>query len=221
VTQLTAQQKSTRTDRLESYLDLDTLYQQQNPHEDDGTYPNGFVSPYQPYPGAIQTIYARAPSVDLKDSQLVTSINGDNIGPNGSSSSSSSTSVKAVIDPVSSSSITHQTKKRPLEDDTATTGAYLQLSHGAQLISASQFVQQQSQQQQAAVAAHHHQQQQQQQQQKRSAVADPKTGIPMAAYPLTAFSYPSPSPLPIQFQQPYLTAVPMVFTGYTSHLPRL
>jgi hypothetical protein len=32
-----------------------------------------------------------------------------------------------VIDPVSSSSITHQTKKRPLEDDTATTGAYLQL----------------------------------------------------------------------------------------------
>ena len=31
----------------------------------------------------------------------------------------------------------------------------------------------------------------------------------MAAYPLTAFSYPSPSPLPIQFQQPYLTAVPM------------
>jgi hypothetical protein len=32
-----------------------------------------------------------------------------------------------VIDPVSSSSITHQKKKRPLEDDTATTGAYLQL----------------------------------------------------------------------------------------------
>jgi uncharacterized membrane protein len=33
-----------------------------------------------------------------------------------------------VIDPVSSSSsITQQTKKRPLEDDTATTGAYLQL----------------------------------------------------------------------------------------------
>jgi hypothetical protein len=38
-----------------------------------------------------------------------------------------------VIDPVSSSSssgggsITPQTKKRPLEDDTATTGAYLQL----------------------------------------------------------------------------------------------
>jgi hypothetical protein len=43
----------------------------------------------------------------------------------------------------------------------------------------------------------------------------------MAAYPLTAFSYPSPSPLPIQFQQPYLTAVHMTFTGYTSHLPRL
>ena len=42
--------------------------QQQTPHEDDGTYANGFVSPYQPYPGApIQTIYARAPSVDLKD----------------------------------------------------------------------------------------------------------------------------------------------------------
>ncbi|CAF1288697.1 unnamed protein product [Rotaria magnacalcarata] len=33
----------------------------------------------------------------------------------------------------------------------------------------------------------------------------------MAAYPLTAFSYPSPSPLPIQFQQPYLTAVPMTY----------
>jgi len=33
-----------------------------------------------------------------------------------------------VIDPVSSSSITQQTKKRPLEDDTvAPTGAYLQL----------------------------------------------------------------------------------------------
>ena len=34
-----------------------------------------------------------------------------------------------MIDPVSSSgsSITQQTKKRPLEDDTATTGAYLQL----------------------------------------------------------------------------------------------
>lgn len=31
----------------------------------------------------------------------------------------------------------------------------------------------------------------------------------MAAYPVTAFSYPSPSPLPIQFQQPYVTAVPM------------
>jgi hypothetical protein len=53
------------------------------------------------------------------------------------------------------------------------------------------------------------QQQQQQQHQKRSAIADPKTGIPMAAYPVTAFSYPSPSPLPIQFQQQYLTAVPM------------
>jgi hypothetical protein len=67
------------------------------------------------------------------------------------------------------------------------------------------YIQQQSQQQQqhaAAVAQH-------QQQQKRSAIADPKTGIPMAAYPLTAFSYPSPSQLPIQFQQQYLTAVPM------------
>jgi hypothetical protein len=32
-----------------------------------------------------------------------------------------------VIDPVSSGSIMQQTKKRPLEDDTATTGAYLQL----------------------------------------------------------------------------------------------
>lgn len=35
--------------------------------EDDSAYTNGFVSPYQPYPGPIQTIYARAPSVDLKD----------------------------------------------------------------------------------------------------------------------------------------------------------
>ncbi|CAF4861021.1 unnamed protein product, partial [Rotaria sp. Silwood2] len=42
--------------------------------------------------------------------------------------------------------------------------------------------------QQAALVVQH----QHQQQQKRSAVADPKTGIPMAAYPLTAFSYPSP-----------------------------
>jgi hypothetical protein len=82
---------------------------------------------------------------------------------------------------------------------------------GAQLIAAPQYLQQQQQQQQqTAVAAQH---------QKRSAVADPKTGIPMAAYPMTAFSY--PSPLPVQFQQPYLTAVPMAFTGYTSHLPRL
>ena len=31
----------------------------------------------------------------------------------------------------------------------------------------------------------------------------------MAAYPMAAFSYPSPSALPMQFQQPYLTAVPM------------
>ncbi|CAF5191956.1 unnamed protein product, partial [Rotaria magnacalcarata] len=65
--------------------------------------------------------------------------------------------------------------------------------------------QQQQQQQQAALAVVQHQHQ------KRSAIADPKTGIPMAAYPLTAFSYPSPSPLPIQFQQPYLTAVPMTY----------
>ena len=75
------------------------------------------------------------------------------------------------------------------------------------MIAAPQYVTQQSQQQAAVVAQQ--QQQQQQQHQKRSAVADPKTGIPMAAYPVTAFSYPSPSPLPIQFQQPYLTAVPM------------
>ncbi|CAF0779906.1 unnamed protein product [Rotaria sordida] len=179
--------------------------QQQNTHEDDGSYANGFVSSYQPYPGAaIQTIYTQTGSVDLKDS-LINSTNGDTIGRNGSSSSSSSSStgVKAVIDPVSSSSITHQTKKRPLEEDTATTGAYLQLPPGTQLIAAPpHFVQQQSQQQQSLVVQH-------QQQQKRSAVADPKTGIPMAAYPLTAFSYPSPSPLPIQFQQQYLTAVPM------------
>ncbi|CAF1022279.1 unnamed protein product [Rotaria sordida] len=79
---------------------------------------------------------------------------------------------------------------------------------GTQIISAQQYVQQQ----QTNVPTQH---------QKRSAVADPKTGIPMAAYPVTAFSYPSPSPLQIPFQQPYLTAVPMTFTGYTSHLPRL
>ncbi|CAF1406677.1 unnamed protein product [Rotaria sp. Silwood1] len=205
--------------------------QQQNTHEDDGVYANGFVSQYQPYPGAaIQTIYTQSSSVDLKDSQLINSTNGDTIGRNGSSSSSSSSStgVKAVIDPVSSSSsITPQTKKRPLEDDTATTGAYLQLPPGTQLIAApphyvqqqSQQQQQQQQQQQAALVVQH--QHQHQHQQKRSAIADPKTGIPMAAYPLTAFSYPSPSPLPIQFQQQYLTAVPMTFTGYTSHLPRL
>jgi hypothetical protein len=35
--------------------------------EDDGTYTNGFISSYQSYPGQMQTIYARAPSVDLKD----------------------------------------------------------------------------------------------------------------------------------------------------------
>jgi hypothetical protein len=147
--------------------------QQQNAPEDDGTYTNGFVSPYQQYQGQIQAIYAQTPSVDLKDSSLVTSVNvsnGDGL--------SSTTDIKP---------------------------------HGAQIIAAQQYVQQQQQQQQAAVAAQH---------QKRSAVADPKTGIPMAAYPLT-FSYPSPSPLPMQFQQPYLTAVPMAFTGYTSHLPRL
>ncbi|CAF3520927.1 unnamed protein product [Rotaria sordida] len=158
--------------------------QQQNTHEDDGSYANGFVSSYQPYPGAaIQTIYTQTGSVDLKDS-LINSTNGDTIGRNGSSSSSSSSSTGV---------------KPP----------------GTQLIAAPpHFVQQQSQQQQSLVVQH-------QQQQKRSAVADPKTGIPMAAYPLTAFSYPSPSPLPIQFQQQYLTAVPMTFTGYTSHLPRL
>ncbi|CAF0779889.1 unnamed protein product [Rotaria sordida] len=146
--------------------------QQQNTHEDDGSYANGFVSSYQPYPGAaIQTIYTQTGSVDLKDS-LINSTNGDTIGRNGSSSSSSSSSTGV---------------KPP----------------GTQLIAAPpHFVQQQSQQQQSLVVQH-------QQQQKRSAVADPKTGIPMAAYPLTAFSYPSPSPLPIQFQQQYLTAVPM------------
>ncbi|CAF0867750.1 unnamed protein product, partial [Didymodactylos carnosus] len=47
-------------------------------------------------------------------------------------------------------------------------------------------------------------------QQKRSAVADPKTGVPMA-YPVTTFSYPSGTAggIPLHFQQPYLTAVPM------------
>ena len=64
---------------------------------------------------------------------------------------------------------------------------------GAQILAAPQYIQQQP-------TAQH---------QKRSAVADPKTGIPIATYPVTAFSYPSPSPIPIQFQQPYLTAVPM------------
>ncbi|CAF1040952.1 unnamed protein product [Rotaria sordida] len=175
--------------------------QQQNAPEDDGAYTNGFVSPYQTYQGHIQAIYARAPSADLKDSTLIASTND-------TTSSSTTTDIKAVIDPVSSSSITQQTKKRPLEDDTATSGAYLQLPPGTQIISAQQYVQQQ----QTNVPTQH---------QKRSAVADPKTGIPMAAYPVTAFSYPSPSPLQIPFQQPYLTAVPMTFTGYTSHLPRL
>jgi hypothetical protein len=145
--------------------------QQQNTTEDDGTYGNGFVSAYQPYPGQIQTIYAQTPSVDLKDSSLITSTNVSN------------------GDTLSSTTTDH---KPP----------------GTQLIAAPQYVQQQ----QTAVAAQH---------QKRSAIADPKTGIPMAAYPLTAFSYPSPSTLPMQFQQPYLTAMPMTFTGYTSHLPRL
>ncbi|CAF3210321.1 unnamed protein product [Rotaria socialis] len=181
--------------------------QQQNIPEDDGTYANSFVSAYQPYPGHMQAIYARAPSVDLKDSTLMVSTNHDT--SSSSSSSSTANDIKAAIDPVSSSSITPQTKKRPLEDDTATSGAYLQLPHGAQIIAAPQYIQQQ---QQTAVNTQH---------QKRSAVADPKTGIPMAAYPVTAFSYPSASPLPMQFQQPYLTAVPMTFTGYTSHLPRL
>ncbi len=41
--------------------------QQQNAPEDDGTYTNGFVSPYQQYQGQIQAIYAQTPSVDLKD----------------------------------------------------------------------------------------------------------------------------------------------------------
>ncbi|CAF1240533.1 unnamed protein product [Rotaria magnacalcarata] len=145
--------------------------QQQNVPEDDGTYANSFVSAYQPYPGHMQTIYARAPSVDLKDSTLMVSTNHDT-----SSSSSTANDIKP---------------------------------HGTQIIAAPQYIQQQ---QQTAVNTQH---------QKRSAVADPKTGIPMAAYPVTTFSYPSASPLPMQFQQPYLTAVPMTFTGYTSHLPRL
>ena len=67
----------------------------------------------------------------------------------------------------------------------------------AQIIPATQYVQQQ---QQAAVVPQH---------QKRSAVADPKTGVPMATYPVTAYAYPSPAPLPIQLQQPYVTAVPL------------
>lgn len=46
-------------------------------------------------------------------------------------------------------------------------------------------------------------------QQKRSAIADPTTGIPMAAYPVTTFPYASPSPLQIPFQGQYFTAVPM------------
>jgi hypothetical protein len=178
VTQLSAQQtgpKITRTDRLEVYSNNnsnhDGVKQQHNAPEDDGTYTNGFVSPYHPYPGQLQAIYAQGPSVDLKDSSLITSNNISN-----GDTSSSTTDIKPP---------------------------------GAQLIAAPQYLQQQ-QQQQTAVAAQH---------QKRSAVADPKTGIPMAAYPMTAFSY--PSPLPVQFQQPYLTAVPMAFTGYTSHLPRL
>ncbi|CAF1375034.1 unnamed protein product [Rotaria sp. Silwood1] len=142
--------------------------QQQNAPEDDGTYTNGFVSPYQPYQGHIQAIYARAPSADLKDSTLI-----------GSTNDTTSSSTSADVKPP-----------------------------GTQIITAPQYVQQQ----QTAVPTQH---------QKRSAIADPKTGIPMAAYPVTAFSYPSPSPLQMPFQQPYLTAVPMAFTGYTSHLPRL
>lgn len=86
--------------------------------------------------------------------------------------------------------------------------------HGAQLIAAPQFVPQQSQQPNGVVV-------QQQQQQKRSAVADPKTGIPMAAYPVTAFSYPSPSPIPIQFQQQYLTAVPMACKSFNCFFFRI
>ncbi|CAF0995851.1 unnamed protein product [Adineta ricciae] len=186
--------------------------QHQNYSEEDGTYNSNYVQSYQPYSGQIQTIYTQPTSIDLKDQPLVTSLNLTNGDGSSSSSSTTATSTdnSAVIDPVSSSSIiTQQPKKRPLEDDTATTGAYLKLPPGAQLIAAPQYVQHP---QQTTVPAQH---------QKRPAVADPKTGIPMAAYPVTAFSYPSPSPLPIQFQQPYLTAVPMAFAGYASHLPRL
>ncbi|CAF5193327.1 unnamed protein product, partial [Rotaria magnacalcarata] len=67
--------------------------QQQNVHDDDAAYANGYVSSYQAYPGAaIQTIYAQAPSMDLKDSSMMNSTSGDNAGRNGSSSSSSSSS---------------------------------------------------------------------------------------------------------------------------------
>jgi len=105
VTQLTAPNtgpKAARTDRLEiysnnnsthdalkSYLDLDTLYQQHLTHDEEGNYTNGYVTPYPNYTGAtIQTIYTRAPSVDVKDATLINSNNGDALGPNGSSSSS-------------------------------------------------------------------------------------------------------------------------------------
>ncbi|UJR15418.1 hypothetical protein I4U23_002364 [Adineta vaga] len=188
VTQISAQPtgpKMTRTDRLESYLELDTLYQHQNHPEEDGTYNNNYVQSYQPYSGQIQTIYTQPPSVEVKDSSIITSTNI----PNSDGSSSSTTASTDNTPP------------------------------GTQFITASQYLQQQQQQQQQTNLSAQHQ--------KRPAVADPKTGIPMAAYPMTAFSYPSPTPLPIQFQQPYLTAVPMAsqnqikIAGYTSHLPRL
>jgi len=175
--------------------------QQHLTHDEEGNYTNGYVTPYPNYTGAtIQTIYTRAPSVDVKDATLINSNNGDALGPNGSSSSS-----------------------------TASTGANSGLKPpGTQLIAAPQFLQQTSQQQhQAAAAAAAGQPTQQQaavlaQHHKRTAIADPKTGIPMAAYPVAAFSYPSPSPLQtMQFPPPYITAVPMTFTGYTSHLPRI
>jgi len=142
-------------------------------HDDDGgNYPNGYLSAYQTYPGALQTIY----TTDMKEPTLIT----------GNADISSAHEIK------------------PPGTQILTTATHPQYLHpGANTTSSTA------------------QQQQQQHQQKRPAVADPKTGIPVAAYPVPTFSYPSTSSLPIQFQSPYLTAVPMTFTGYSPHLPRL
>jgi len=139
----------------------------------------------------------------------------------GNADISSAHEIKAVDHGSNSSSNTSQTKKRPLEDDTAPppTGAYLQLPPGTQILTTATHPQYLHPG--ANTTSSTAQQQQQQHQQKRPAVADPKTGIPVAAYPVPTFSYPSTSSLPIQFQSPYLTAVPMTFTGYSPHLPRL